>query len=662
MGSQAEDQKSEENYLLLQSYRIDDVEKPQIILRKFCHANNHEIDKDDLLLLSLDMTNPNEDIQKMLPSNFGWALQSLKTFKTTYKRMLAEPNERIHLEGIEKKDSYIILEDMPEKTDVNTNSGEYIGGCAYMNNRPCIVLVNGKIKDTTFLHESVHHSDLMLSSHHFSNLPVYQTIIMLIDAQASSSGKNNKTVQSLRTVNRLYKPGQLYIEGLPWITEMPMADLYQEKNHLGQSLKLLHTTYTKAVLEEKYATLDCFEFFKSSPELQLLLKQYNSNGQKIINNGNRKQILKQQTSFTEELLKFRREIGNIERAGLDCQKLPNGTAELCGFCGFNSLTPAVVAFHNASDLYDRTKSNNGMVVDTLQKLQSRVQSNGLTNISVIGQDLLTAYFYMEMADQRQNGYEGEIAVTQIPNALKQKTPDEIRKRFYDSMNKNISLMTLAYQTNCSKRDCELALALNTTPDFVKSMRKIVEHDFAGMKNLTQKREAVSSLIVDFELNPDRNEAELSRIKAALAMETFLAQSVADTHIHGALSQQDLKNFDISKKILQDMKYIQTDENMDGLPLNTYQNFDLGYIAELCERDASCFDKNSPNYIPNNYQSATQTGTAYAQALYELVSLRHFYGYNAPKTLALASFKPNVDFYIQKNQNKTYASVSARRFK
>ena len=54
MGSQAKDQKSEENYLLLQSYRIDDVEKPQIILRKFCHANNHEIDKDDLLLLSLD--------------------------------------------------------------------------------------------------------------------------------------------------------------------------------------------------------------------------------------------------------------------------------------------------------------------------------------------------------------------------------------------------------------------------------------------------------------------------------------------------------------------------------------------------------------------------------------------------------------------------------
>ena len=466
MSTQTEEQKSKENYRILNSYKIDDIEKPQIILRKFCNADNHRIDKDDLFVLSLDMTDSDEDLQKKLPDGFMWALQSLKTFKKTYQKMLAEPNERIHLEGIALKDSYIILESTPEKTSTNANSGEYLGGTAELNGRPCIMLVNGKIKDSTFLHEAVHHSDLMLSDQHFSDLPIYQTIIMLIDAQISSSGKNNKTVQSLRSVNKLYQPGQLYVEGLAWITEMSMTDLYQEKNHLGQSLKQLHATYTKAILEDKSAVLDCFAFFKPSSQLQLLLQAYNRNGQKIINN--RKTILKQQQNFTNDILKFRKEIGTIDRTGLGNIKLPEGTMEFCNVCGFTSLTSAVTAYHKASELFNQTKDDFAVVIETLQKLQANIKPKNLTDLSLTGKDLLTSCFYLQLAEQQQNGLVGAFTLADIPESIKQKTPDEVRKSLYNGMNKDITQIALAYEKSSSKPDCQLAQNSKATPESVQS--------------------------------------------------------------------------------------------------------------------------------------------------------------------------------------------------
>ena len=144
------------------------------------------------------------------------------------------------------------------------------------------------------------------------------------------------------------------------------------------------------------------------------------------------------------------------------------------------------------------------------------------------------------------------------------------------------------------------------------------------------------------------------------METLLNQVSLPLHIHGALSGHDLQNFTVSKKVLRDMKYLKTDENIDGLPLNSYVNIDLGIVAELLESDPSCFDKKSKNYIPNSYRSANAEGTAHAQALYELLALRYACSQNVPSSLALASFRPSSDFYlkkVQRAQNKSYAQAS-----
>lgn len=656
-------QKAAENYYLLNNYKINNIEEPKVILRKLCNSASNDLNQDDLFVITLDMKNPDENIQKMLPAGFAWALDGLKKFKASYQKILADQTERVHLEGIAKQNSYLIIENIAPNENSNANdSSAYAGGCAELNGRPCIMLVADKISNTTLLHEAVHHSDLMLGGRPFSDLPIYQTIIMMIDAQISSSGSNNKTVQSLRKVNKLYKSGQLYVEGLAWISEMPMTDLYTEKNHLGQSLKLLHSAYTKALIENKPALLDCIEFFKPSAHLQPLLEEYNKNAQKITNN--RAKILKQQQNFSNELLKFRKEIGSIERSGLGEQKLPVGTMAFCEACGFQSLTPAITAYHKAGTLFDQTKGDYGSVLTTLEQLQSAISKKDLATPSLVGKDFLTAYFYMQLAEHWPNAVKDDLVLAEIPESVKQKNADEIRTKVYEGMNKNLSMMMLAYQTGCSKHDCELAMRLKTTPEYVKATRQIVEREFANMGNLTQKTNAAYSLIADFEANPDEKAVKQAQLKAALAMETLLGEAFSNPHIHGALTRADIQSFDISKKILKDMQYLKTDENTDGLPLDSYQNFDLGIIADLCNRKPSCFNKESPDYIPNSFKSNTKTGTAYAQALYELLSLRYAWYPSIPPSLAMASFKPSADFYLkklQREQNRlngnTYASAT-----
>jgi len=180
MGSQSTKQKAAENYYLLQNYRIDDVQKPKVILRKLFNENSDDLNQDDLFVITLDMQNPNENIQKMLPADFAWALNGLKKFKDSYQKILADQTERVHLEGIAKQNSYLMIENIAPKENSNANdSSAYAGGCAELNGRPCIMLVADKIKGTTLLHESVHHSDLMLGGRPFSDLPIYQTIIMI---------------------------------------------------------------------------------------------------------------------------------------------------------------------------------------------------------------------------------------------------------------------------------------------------------------------------------------------------------------------------------------------------------------------------------------------------------------------------------------------------
>ena len=467
MDTQNETQRLENNRSLLKNYRIDDIEKPNIILCKLCDKTDHDMALDDLLTISLDMTIPNEDLSQKLPQDFAWALNSLKMFRQSYKAMLAEPTERIHLEGIAKKDSYIVLQNAPTQTDTNASSDSFIGGCTVENNRPCIKLVSGKMNATTFLHESVHHSDLFLGDIHFSDLPIYQTTIMLIDAQISSSGKNNKTVQSLRKINQLYDKGQLYVEGLAWITEMPMADLYKEKNHLGQNLKLLHASFTKALLEDKNAIVDCFSYFKPSPQLQLLLQAYNRNNQKVTNS---KTILKQQQNFTNDILNFRREIGNIDRAGLGNLRLPEGTSAFCEVCGFTSLTSAVTSYHRASEIFNQTKNDFSVVIQTLQKMQKNINPNNLANPALVDKDLLTACFYLQFAENQQSSLAGTFALADVPEAIRQAAPDEVRKRLYSGLSKDITLIAQAYTNGTLQNDYKLAQA-STTQDSVQDYIK-----------------------------------------------------------------------------------------------------------------------------------------------------------------------------------------------
>ena len=645
----------EANYHLLKSYQWENIDKPKVILRKLHGEHQHDMDFDDLHIITLDINDPNENIGQKLPQDFKWALQSLRALKKSYKRILEDENERIHLQGLAQKNSFLVIENIAPQTAANSNNGSYIGGCTEINGRPCIMLVSDKFKDTTLLHEAVHHSDLMLGTPHFSDLPIYQTIIMMIDAQISSSGKNNKTVRSLRNVNKYYNPGQLYIEGLPWITELPFADLYQEKNHLGQSLKLLHAGYTKALLEGHSATVLCYRAFKPQKKLLSMLEEYNKNAQQIGNN--RRQILNQQKDFTNELLLFRREIGTIERTGLGTVQMPEGIAEFCDICGFKPLTSAIMAYHNAQDLVSKTKDNPASVISTVQKLQSNINVKDLKNSSADGKNILTAAFYLQMIDDYQNGLGTNLVLADIPPSLKQKSADELRTKLYNNITQSASLTILSCQSGCSKRDCELAQALQTTPKSVQLMREKITYHFANMADLAQKREAVLSYITDFELNPDINEAHQAQIKAALAMENFLSHSVCDIHIHGALSYSDLQHFDVSKKILQDMRYFKLSKNSDGLTLNAYKNFDLGYVSELFNREASCFNQQSSNYIPNDYKSTSPEKTNYARALYELLSARHRSGLYASKDLTLAAFRPSPDFYsIQSagKPDKTYS--------
>ena len=651
----SDQERLEANYHLLKSYQWDSLQNPKIILRKLRSATEHDMDFDDLYLITFDMQKSHENLEQKLPQNYKWALSSLNVLRNTYKRMLQDENERIHLEGLFKNETYLVLENIAPQTSSNIQNGDYIGGCTTKNGRPCILFVNGRLKGSTLVHESVHHSDLMLGTPHFSDLPLYQSIIMMLDAQISSSDKNNKTVQSLRTVNQIYKPGQLYIEGLPWITEMPLSDLYKEKNHLGQSLKLLHADYTKALLKNQSTIILCYSFFKPSKKVMALLQEYNKRKQRVGYYGN--QILSQQKDFTNELLSFRKDIGIIERAGLGTLKMPEGIDEFCNLCGFNSLTSAVLAYQTANNLFEQTKNNPSEQIQTIQKLQKSINPSDFKNPSYNGKDLLTAAFYLQILDNYQNGLNTHLTLAEVPQSLKQNSADEIRQKLYNNVTKSAYLTMLACQTGCNKRDCELAQALQIKPQSVQKIREQIEGYFATIGDLAKKRDIVSSWITDFELNPDINEARQAQVKAAVGMNAFLFQSVANTHIHGALSSRDIQHFDISKKILSDMHYFKLEKNADGLPLNVYQNFDLGYVSELFGRDPNCFNKKNANYIPNNYESSSPQKTAYARALYELLAARHRYGSYASKDLTLTAFQPNTDFYLNKlptNLNKTYS--------
>ena len=628
------DEKSEINNRILKEYHIEDRMHPQIILRQIV-GNGVNVDGDDLCVISFDMSQPKENIELKVPENFSWAVPSLKILHNSYEKMLLEPTERVHIDGIIQNKTYIILENKKHAQQTNMKVGAEVdmsGGCGYLDNHPAIFLINGKMKSTTFLHEAIHHSDLMLQQRHFSNFPLYQTAIMIIDAQRSDSRDKNRSVYYLRLINRAYKPGQLYMEGLTWISSMSLETLSKEKNHCAKNLKILHALYTKAVLEENFAVMSCFERFKPSGTLQILLNAYNQRGQQI--GKNRRQILKQEDDFINDVLLFRKDLRSILNSGLAKEKVPDSVFDVCEKCGLSRSTDIVSIYLRAKYLFDNTKNDNAKKLEILNKCRRKINSYQKSSGDL--KDFLASYIYVQLIENAQSGKTLELKLTDENTATESETIQTMK----DQISDGISVCEVSIQTQGSIQDCKLACGLGVQPGYVKAARQIVGRDFDKTENLTEKMRLISAWINDFETKKLISEKTKAQVKAAIGMEKLLDKAFGDSYLHGALGKQDLKNFNISKTILRDLAYMETDTEKDGLPIDLYKDFDLGLISDLCSRKSACFDEKSPEYKPNDYRGHSKKSTLYAHALYEFLAVRHQADVTTLPELELTCFNPN----------------------
>lgn len=652
MSNERKDEKAEENERLLEAYRHQDVMHPSIILRKVV-GNGHDMAEDDLSVVSFDMTRADENIDSKVSKDFHWAVSSLKMLRKSYAKMLSEPIEKIHLDGIVQNNTYLILEDKGYMLASNIKNADRVSGaCGLINNHVAIFFVNENLKSTTLLHESVHHSDLRLYERHFSNFPIYQTAIMIIDAQRSETGERNKSVRCLRTVHQDYKPGELYKEGLAWISAMPLATLANEKNHCAKNLKILHSLYTKAILEGNYAVMACFEHFKPSKTLQVLLNSYNMKGQQV--GQNRRQILKQEKNFVNELLLFRKSIDEIARSGLAHEKVPQSVFDVCEKCGLNASTDVVNAYLHAKRLFNETKDDAKKMLTTLKKCQNNLDMHQKSSGNL--KDFVIAYMYVQLAQNVSDGKEFVVCDQNFSG----KTSEEIKTAMNNELCDQIAVFEVLGQKGDMLQDCRLAYGLEIKPEYVGAVRQVVDRDFNKAENLTERMKLISTWIKSFENTRLVSEKKKSQVKAAIGMERILAETFGNSRLHGALSRQDLKDFSVSKAILNDLAYMETDDEKDGLPLSLYKDFDLGVVSDLCSRDKTCFDKESRAYKPNNYQSRSEKGTLYARALYEFLKLRHQTDVKQLPELELTCFNPDSNIRLWYRQSElTHIAKSIR---
>ena len=627
---------------LLREYQIDDIETPKVILRNVKKVDG-DIYDDDLCEVIVDINDGEQNFSKQLPQEFQWAKRALARFKESYSDMLKNPLDRVHLQSIKGTRAYIIIEDRCSTTKGNGLTSSYSGAYTSVCGRSAILLVGSDFKKTTFLHEAIHLSDMGLPYKSFEDLKLYQAAIMMIDAQKIQKPANNQTVQALRVINKIYKQGELYTEGLAWISSMPLATLSKEKNHIGKNLKILHALYTKAIHDKQKAVIQCFQYFSPSVHVQSLLEEYNDAGQKI--GQNRDKILKQEKHFWDEMMKLRKDMNKLKNKGLEKDSLSDGQIRFCEMCAFNSIVPAFFAQKKAKDLLSQTEDDKRAQIKTLKVLLFKIEKEHLKDSSIVAESLLSCYFYMQKTFP-------EVAQKLTSSCFlyndTEITKKMFRKRFYEAMKKGVDVIEKAEKTKCSEEDCEMAYDLGVTPETVRAISKLVQTEMLG-KNISEKRDYVENLIEDYEQNKESNENCLKNLKAVLGMKRFLKDMYWHQHLHGALEGSDIQDFKISKKILQDMKFLKTDKDKDGLPLAYYEFFALGTIADLCQRSADCFDKESVHYIPNNYHCASQQETACARALYSLLALRHFIiKKKIPITekFKLVSFKPSSDKYVR----------------
>lgn len=310
-----EEEKRKYNQEILDSYDLSDLTQPQVILRIVNQTDGNILD-DELFKVSL--TNFNGT----LPPEFRQFRTSLIKFKNIYSKILNDPVEKTHLEALSHCGGRIIIENRCSKTTVNSKGNDYIGLSTVILGKPAVCLVADKSDDTTFLHEMVHNSDLRLRENaiSFNSLPLHHAAIMMIDTQQEDDGdKDFYTTDLCKHIEKTYKAGYKYIEGLSWITELPLSELAQEKNHIGKHLKILHSIYTEALLKNQHAILSCFHLWQPSEHIAPLLKIYDRQGQRA--GSYKTKILKQQKHFWDQLLKFRKEINKLKVNGIECDTI-----------------------------------------------------------------------------------------------------------------------------------------------------------------------------------------------------------------------------------------------------------------------------------------------------------------------------------------------------
>ena len=637
----------EENRKILDSYDGSDIYRPQVILRKVHEMDGNVLDDD---LYKLEVNPYGDDVPYSELGEFTWAYNSLWEFKKQYRRMLEDPTERIHLQALAQSGCRIFIESLWSSSGGNGKSGTYGGMSTRVMGKPAILMVADMFPDNTLLHEAVHNSDLKLNelymrNENFSAQKIHHAAIMMIDAQKISSFDGYDSVRACRRINKVYQEGELYIEGLAWITQMSMEELAREKNHIGKHLKVLHALYTDAVMKKQTAVMDCFCYWKPSEHIAKLLEKYDHNGQKI--GKERNKILKQQKHFWDELLKFRKEINKLKTHGLDKMTLSADMIYICDKLGVNSHIPAYMAQNRAEKSYDRIEMTEGYNpaaahVKNLKELFAEIKPNDLNSPSLFAEKFLACHAYF--LQMEKDHIPQEYAKNMFGLSFNDRDLKGIagRKKMYDNMKALISIAEIQAQTNSPNKECTLAYLFDTNPLNVNASFYLMRSKMSMENSFEDWRQVAEQTFAE----PDK---PLNRLLCVRAVEQLLNRSGLYSHIHGALQLADLRDFHVSRKIVDDLKWAKIGQNEDGLPLEMYKNFEPGIWAEYCSRSADEFNPESPNYKPNNYVSEEAHKMSHARALYEFLALRHAYQAAShckkfPADLQLGSFRADSDYY------------------
>ena len=647
------------NQNIWDTYDGSDALHPQVILRNVKEVNGDILD-DELFGVKLSCYRHYEylEVNKKLPDNFKWATDSIVIFMKEYKSLLSHPTERIHLAALAKNGCRIIIEDKCSSTRGNGKSHRYAGQSSIIKGKPVIKLVAHSFPGDTLLHEAIHNSDLRMKDRpwhsNFSEQLIYQAAIMMLDAQKVQPTDGYKTVEALRHINKSYQDGEIYSEGLAWIASMPMEDLAKEKNHIGKNLKILHALYTEAILKKQTAVTECFRYWKPSEHIKKLLETYNKHGQKI--GKERDKILKQQKHFWEQMLKFRKEINKLKMHCLETATLSGDKIYFCETHGVNSLIPAYMAHGKVNEAYEQIEDaaemhpegRMRMHAEKLNELFANIKPNDLNNPALFAEKFLACRAYLQnMSPELPQDYaERLFDISGNDDSI---SGIAARKNLYDNLKARVKIAYTQAYSECANRDCLLAYLYGTRPELVVAGYPHIRLKMGEAASVEQKRKMVEELI-----NTAQGAAADSPRVAANAVfgvECLLHEYNLPTNIQGILQAANLRDFNISKKVVDDLQWVESKENKAGLPTSMYKFFEAGILNDYCTRPASAFNPQSEDYLPNNYISSDSQAVAHTRALYEFMALRHAYQAKThckkfPPNLQLKAFKPDSDYYRQ----------------